>query len=243
MDEAFIQLRKSAEERYKLFSEVLAKSKYELIGVRLPIIRKIANLCMKKLRTEDDYIGFFNTFEQYILEVSDKLLFEELMLYGIILASSNVKDDVKIKYFDVYVHYIGDWSICDSVCTSLKIKSNGKFFGYIKSLINSREEFVLRFVIVTFMTHFMQEKYLNEIIELIEGIDVDYYYTNMAIAWWMSNLYIYNKDKFFEIFERRNLNKFVLNMSIRKIIESNRVSKEDKEQLKLLRKMKGSNHE
>ena len=54
---------------------------------------------------------------------------------------------------------------------------------------------------------------------------------NMAVAWLLCELMIYNRDKTLKYLEHHNLNNFTINKAISKCRDSYRVSKEDKEKL------------
>ena len=70
----------------------------------------------------------------------------------------------------------------------------------------------------------------------MDSVSVDYYYTNMAIAWLISVVFVKKRDITFEYLKNNNLSKFTYNKSLQKIIESNRVSKQDKEIIREMRK-------
>ena len=232
---------KYSEKEYKEFSEILAKSKYELIGVRLPIIRKIASRCSKNILKDNlDFKLLLDEFYKYITTncISTNkscVKFEEVMLYGIMVVTSPLSDNIKIDYIRDFVYLIKDWSVCDSVCASIKVESKGILYEFAKNLSNCDDEFILRFMIVIFMRYFMEEEYLDDIIKIIGSINVEFYYTNMAIAWWLSDLYVYSKDRYMNIVNEKQFNGYIINLSIRKIIDSYRVSREEKECIKKLK--------
>ena len=62
------------------------------------------------------------------------------------------------------------------------------------------------------------------------------YYEKMAIAWLISVMNVKYKDKTKEFLKNNNLDDFTYNKALQKIIESNRVSKEEKEQIKKLKR-------
>ena len=58
----------------------------------------------------------------------------------------------------------------------------------------------------------------------------------MAIAWLISEAYIKQKEKTLKFIENNKLNNFTHNKAIQKIIESYRVSKEEKKFVKTLKR-------
>lgn len=204
---------------YKKFHSRLCKTKYEIIGVRLPLLRKLVS----KYKDDLDNIG-----NKY---------YEEVMLQGFIISSQKKDCEKVFKQVDEFIPKIDNWAICDSFSGGLKITNKNKEFvwNYLKKYYNSNKEFELRFLLDMLIDYFLEEKYLDDIIKIINNIDSDYYYVKMGVAWLISFIYIkypiYMKEKFNEL----KVTDWVYNKSIQKIIESNRISKEEKE---ILRKMK-----
>ena len=82
----------------------------------------------------------------------------------------------------------------------------------------------------------MTEDYIDSILYIMSTIDNDAYYVKMAVAWTLSVCYVHFPKENITIDRIQNLDTFVHNKTIQKICESLRVSKEDKEKLRLLKK-------
>ena len=107
------QLFELAEDEYKQFSSSLLPGIDNLLGVRLPALRKIAKQIAKK-----DWRSY--------LENADEIYFEEIMLQGMVLGYIN--DDIEdvLGYIVDFVPKINNWSVCDSFCVGLKITNKNK---------------------------------------------------------------------------------------------------------------------
>ena len=57
----------------------------------------------------------------------------------------------------------------------------------------------------------------------------------MAIAWLLSYCYIYNNERTLLYLKDNNLDKFTYNKAIQKVIESTRIERDEKEQIKKLK--------
>ncbi len=221
---------KNIDLEYKNFSEKIANSKDELIGIRIPIIRKIAKDVCKNYDVKEFLESYAMTY------------FEEFMIYGIILASAKIKETERMKYIINFVGKIQDWSVCDSMCASFKIKKyKSEYYSFLMKLMDNRkqyenEEFVIRFVVVMLMDHFLDDEYLDNVLKFVNEIREDYYYTNMAMAWLISCAYIKNNEKGYNFLQKDRLSDFTHNKSISKICDSYRVSGEEKEKIKKLRR-------
>ena len=90
-------------------------------------------------------------------------------------------------------------------------------------------------MIVMMMDYFLISHYLDDVLAIIDSINIEYYYTNMAIAWLISVAFIKNRDRILNYLQHHHLSDFTYQKALQKIIESNRISKIDRE---LIRKMK-----
>ena len=216
-------LNNLSDNNYKKFNKKLITTKYKMIGIRVPIIRNIA----KKI-SKTDIISFLN--------IVKSNSYEEVLLEGIVI--SYIKDiDISIKYFNRFIKKIDNWALCDISISSMKIVNNykDKYFIQIKKYLNSKDEFIVRVGIVLLLNYYIDSKYIDSIFILIDNINREEYYINMAIAWLVSICFIKYRKKTYNYLKRNKLNKFTYNKSIQKIIESYRVSNEDKI---ILKKMK-----
>ena len=210
------------DDKYKEFSKSLCSSKYEMIGIRIPLLRRIA----KQIKD----ISF--------LDVVKNNYFEEVMLEGLVIA--NLKDEkIFYQYFKNYIKKIDNWSICDMFCNSIKIvdKYQDKYFKEAIKLCKSNKEYIVRVGLIMILNHFIKYDNLNKIIEIIDLIESDKYYINMAQAWLICELYINYPQEIEEYLKNNKLNKFTHNKSISKIRESFRVSKDKKDYLNTLKKV------
>lgn len=213
----FIQeLIRNSDDNFLEFNKKLIFTKYSMIGIRTPMLRDIA----KKI-SKGDIISY--------LDSCDFIYYEEILLFGFIL--SYIKDlDCFIKYFYKFIDCIDNWAVCDMCVASMKIIKKDKefFLTHIKSLINSKEEYYVRVGIVILLDYYLDDMYIDQVFELIDSINREEYYINMAIAWCISICFIKYRDKTLSYLNRCKLNKFTFNKTLQKIRESKRVSVEDK---------------
>jgi 3-methyladenine DNA glycosylase AlkD len=211
--------------KYKEFhSSLVLNSKYEMIGIRLPIMRSIAKEIAKS--SIFDY-----------LELVEEKYYEEVMIEGLVI--SHIKDEKDFfKYFKKYINKIDNWALCDSFCNSIKIveKYEDKYFSYATKLSLDKKEFTSRVGLVMILNHFINSNNLNDIFDTLNNITSDKFYVNMAEAWLICEMYTKYKEETRLFLEKNNLNKFTQNKAISKIHDSYRVSKEEKELLNKLRK-------
>jgi len=216
-------LKSLKEDIYRDFHKKLTTTKYEILGLRVPIQRKIAKEIKK---------GNYKSF----LKLCQTTFYEEVNIEGFIIAS--LKEEERNEYFDSFITKIDNWAICDGFCNSIKLKEEEKdaYFKKIKNLLKEKEEFKVRVGLVLLLTHFVEEKYIEEIFVLVDKIKREEYYINMAIAWLVAECFIKEPDKTIKYLKENNLNKFTQNKTISKIRDSYRVTKKMKDELLKYRK-------
>ena len=200
-----------ADSKYAVFAAKLLPAGTNIIGVRLPILRKLA----RKLSSTKDGIFF-------VQNSREKEVFEEKMLRGIIIGELDMPIMEKIKLINKFIPQIDNWSVCDSFCTSLKIKEENKrdFLNFLKSCMSSDSEFRYRFGVVMIKNLYLENCYIDEVIELIARGCPDAYYAQMGVAWTICETYIRFPEKTRELLEGNNLSDKVKMLARRKIRES-----------------------
>ena len=197
---------------YQQFQKKIINTKYEILGVRLPVIRKI----VKEITNPKDFLKF-----------CQNKYYEEVLIKGLVIAS--LKDFE--PYLESYLLEIDNWAICDSFCNSLKIKDLDEFLLKIKNYLNSKHEYTVRVGLVLLLNNYVSEKYLKTIFSLTDKINRDEYYINMAISWLIAECFIKYPNLTLPYIKNNHLKAFTQNKTISKIRDSYRVKKEVKEKL------------
>ncbi len=217
-----------SDEKYKKFHSSLCPNTDNIIGVRVPVLRKFAKELLKEIN-----------WQEYLEKAWDEY-YEEVMLQGMIigLASKNKNINEIIKYIDNFVPKIDNWAVCDTFCAGLKItdKNLEYMWKYIQKYIKSEKEFELRFAIVMMLDYYINEEYIDEVIKILDNIKNKEYYVQMAIAWTISVAFVKFEDRTMKYLNNNSLDDFTYNKSIQKIIESYRVNEKTKEKLKKMKR-------
>ena len=222
------ELIQMSDSKYKSFHSNLCPGISNILGIRVPILREYAKKIIKKY-----------SFEELINNIDDEY-YEEIMLQGMLIGL-NSKEDFNVikKYIEDYIPKIDNWAICDIFCAGLKIVNQNKenMWDFIKQYLDSDKEFYLRFAIVIILDYYIEEKYLEEIFRIFNNIQSEYYYVKMAIAWAISICLIKYYDKTINYLENNSkIDKWTYNKSLQKAIESYRITKDQKELLKNIKK-------
>lgn len=217
------ELFKLKDDKYKDFSSKLTRTKYPNIGVRIPLIKKLA-----KDISESNCLECFYSGNPY---------FEEIMLEGLTIGYLKDIKEVLVK-LEAFVSKIDDWSVCDSTCSNLKITNKYKdiVWDFITRYKHSDKEFEVRFMIVMMMDYFLETKYTSKIFNIIDNIKCDKYYVKMAVAWLLATSIVKCEKETIEYISNCKLDDFTFNKMISKCCDSYRVSCELKCILRAMRK-------
>lgn len=223
----FIEYLKSfADEKYRDFnSKLVPNLKCEMIGIRIPQLRKIAKEILK---------GDFNGF----LRCGTTQYYEEIMLRGLVSAQIKGSYEEIAERADDFIHYIDNWAVCDTFCSTFKNikKYPVEFFEHINEYLDSANPWAMRAALVLMMMYYLDGEHIDIVLERCANVKSDEYYVQMANAWLIATAYSKFRDKAHSLIVSGGLDNTTLNMTIQKCCDSYRVSKEDKELLRGLRK-------
>lgn len=220
------ELYKLADEKYKKFQSSLCPNTDNIIGVRMPKIRQIA-----KQISKEGGIKFLDTYKPEY--------YEEKLVYGMVIGYTKMTIKERQKYLDKFIPTIDNWAVCDGACSTYKftIDNQEKMWDYIQKYVNTNNEFEVRFSVVMMMIYYINDEYIDKVLEIYNNINLDKYYVKMAIAWGISVAFVKYEEKTMKFLKSKNnkLDKFTYNKSLQKIIESYRVDDSTKD---IIRKMK-----
>lgn len=211
---------------FKKFNSKLVPniSSDRVIGVKVPIIRKIA----KDLYKTNNYQEFINTLPHKYLE--------EYILNACFISLEKDINKV-INMLEIFLPYVDNWCVCDMIKIKCIKGNHDIFLNFIKICLKSKHTYMVRFGIVSLLSYYLDDEFDSGINTLVLKIKSNEYYINMAIAWYFSFAIIKQYDSTIYIFENKLLDKWVHNKSIQKCIESYRIDKKTKDYLKSLKQL------
>ena len=204
---------------YQKFSSSLIPNINNVLGVRLPKLRKYAKTLLKQ-----DYESFLDHACNYM---------EEVMLQGMLIGLIKETPENKLKRIEKFVPPIDNWSVCDTFCCGLKFAKNNQqlVWEFLEQYISSDKEYSVRFALVMMLDYFINDEFIDRVLSAIMTVNRSEYYVKMAAAWALSICYIKYPTKTYKCLVKLK-DEEVKKKAFRKICESYRVSKEDKISLK-----------
>jgi len=218
------QLTELADPEYRQFSAALIPNIRNILGVRLPELRKLA----KKIAKSD--------WRAYLAQAENEF-FEETMLQGMVIGYAKADIEEILRYIADFVPKIDNWSVCDSFCSGLKFAKTNKrrVWDFLQPYLTSENEYDVRFGVVMLLQYYMDEEHIHSVLGLLDRVKHEGYYAKMAVAWALSICYVKFPEPTMAYLNNNTLDDVTYNKALQKITESYRVDQKTKA---LIRSMK-----
>ncbi len=202
-----------SDEKYKSFITKTTNSPTPLLGVKVPLLKKIAAEVLKS----DGLIS--------VLKIESGVFVEYEFIKGFCIAKAVIDIDKKFYYLEEFTKTVDNWAVCDSTSSALKIpKSNHEIlWKFIERLIKSDYPFCVRFGIVLMLQNFADSQNFERVISQLKNIAYGkHYYIDMAAAWLVSVLLINCYERTVAFLSDNNcpLDIFTRNKALSKATES-----------------------
>ena len=193
-----------------------------IIGVRIPAIRKLA----KEYGKDPESVEF--------LKQLPHTYYDENILHALLVAE--IKDyEACVKEVERFLPYVDNWSVCDIFSPKVFRKNKDKLTDKIREWTASDHPYPCRFGMEMLMTHFLDEDFRVEYLEIPATVHSEEYYVNMMIAWFYATALANQWDATIGYIEDQRLDTWTHNKTIQKARESYRITPEQKEYLKTLK--------
>lgn len=225
-----------AEPEYQKFSSSLLPGVENVLGVRLPKLRKLAEQLAAK-----DWKGYADSIA---LDGGDgkEVFFEEIMLKGFLIGYARRRakaplSEILSETAD-FLPLIDNWSVCDSFCSTLKIAREypEEVWDFLLPYFQSEKEFYVRFAVVMSLDYYINPEYIDKLFPLYDSIRHPAYYVKMAVAWAVSMCYVRFPQKTESYLAACALDDFTYNRAIQKTTESRCVDAQTKAHLRSLKR-------
>ncbi len=212
------------DERYRDFQAKLIPTVNQdtVIGVRTPQLRKYAGQLLKR-----------EEITEFLSDLPHKY-FDENQLHAFIL--SGMKDyENCVKELEKFLPYVDNWATCDQMSPKVFKKHRPELLTKTDEWICSSETYTIRFGIGMLMEHFLDDDYDPGYPGKVASVRSDEYYVNMMKAWYFATALAKQYDSVLPFIRDHNLDEWTHNKAIQKVVESYRITAEQKEYLKTLK--------
>lgn len=212
--------------KYRSFHKGLVPNLEDFIGLRVPIMRDTARKISK---------GNYSDF----IKLNRHKYYEEIMIHGLIIGYIKLDFTKKLEMLDNYLNYVDNWAICDSVCSNLKDfkKHQERGFDKIINYINSSNKWINRVGLVLLLNHYINDDYIDKVLDISESINSSEYYVKMANAWLISVCATKYPEKTYNKLKNSKLDSWTINKAISKINDSYKINKIEKEKFRKIKRI------
>lgn len=219
-------LKELIDEKYKDFHKNLCPGTNNILGVRVPVLRKYAK-------------EFYNKLPNASYEDIDTEFYEEIMLRGMLLGlKPKTASKGNIEELNQFIKLIDNWAVCDICTAGFKFikKDLNAYWPFIKKCASKTKEFEKRFAYVAMLDYYINDTYIDEVLEILVSENSKDYYVYMAVAWALSVCLIKYYDKTKKAMQNSNLNIKTYNKALQKACESYRITEKQKEELRKIKR-------
>lgn len=193
------------------------------IGVRVPLLRTIARSFAKEEAASQRFLSHL-----------PHSYYEEDMLHGMLI--SLVKDyDRCLDLTDRFLPYVDNWAVCDTLSPKVFAKHKAQLLENILRWSSSSHTYTCRFGVRMLMTHFLDDSFSADFLEIPATIRSEEYYVKMMVAWFFATALAKQWEATLPYLENRQLDPWTHRKTIQKAIESYRIPPERKDYLRTLR--------
>ena len=217
--------------------------KKAIIGVRVPVMRKIAKEFVDSA-TPAELSRFLDRLPHKYFEENQVHLF----------AVERIKDREECLHrVEQFLPYIDNWAVCDGKSPKALLKDEADFLEHIEKWLKSREPYTVRFGVNMLMNFFLDARFDTRFLKWVAAVDenlfddsdtgcaggkvraTDRYYVQMVIAWYFATALAKQWDAAFPYIKGRKLSPWIHAKSIQKACESYRITAAQKETLRKLK--------
>ena len=198
-------------------------AKETIIGVRTPAMRALA----KELKGTELASNFLKELpHQY---------FDENQLHAFLI--NELKDyDECLQELERFLPYVDNWATCDQLSPKVLKKQPEATLEAIRKWMASQHVYTIRFGMEMLMSFYLDAWFKPEYLAWVAADRNDEYYVKMMVAWFFATALAKQYEATVPYLEQRLLPEWSHKKAIQKACESYRITKEQKDYLRTLRK-------
>ena len=196
----------------------------KIIGVRTPQLRSYAKQFGKRPEAAE------------FLKQLPHEYYEENNLHAFLI--EQIKDyDACVEAWNRFLPYVDNWATCDMPSPKVFKKHLPELRMQIRQWMDSDETYTVRFGIGMLMRLYLEpDTFSPEYPRWVSEVRSEEYYVNMMVAWYFATALAKQWEAVIPYIEEHRLTYWCHNKSIQKAVESKRITLQQKEYLRGLRR-------
>lgn len=210
---------------YRLFQSKLMPTvdPARVIGVRIPDLRKLS----RELAGTEQAAAFVRQLPHDY--------YEENNLHGFLIASLRDYGET-VAALESFLPHVDNWATCDLLHPRAFDKRPEALPDQLFRWLQSDRTYMVRFAMGMLMSLYLDEAFRPEYADWVAGVKSEEYYVNMMAAWYFATALAKRWDDVFPYLTDHRLPVWTHNKAIQKAIESRRISPEQKQILRSLKR-------
>ena len=193
-----------------------------IIGVRTPQLRAMA----KAMCGTGEARAF-------LMELPHET-FEENQLHAFLIEREKEFDSC-LALVNSFLPCVDNWATCDQLSPKALVKDRTRLLACIRQWLASDHVYTIRFGVNCLMRWYLDDAFDPVYLDWISALRSDEYYVNMGIAWYFATALAMQWDAVIPLIEQKSLDPWVHNKTIRKALESYRITDMQKAYLRTLK--------
>ncbi len=193
-----------------------------IIGVRMPALRRYAAAFSRTPQAAE------------FLRLLPHSFYEENNLHALLL--ERIPDfDRAVAGTDAFLSFVDNWATCDLLAPRAFAGAPAGLLPQVRRWLASGQTYTVRFGIGVLMRHYLGERFSPEYPAAVARLCGEEYYVNMMIAWYFATALAFQYRAVLPYLTDRRLPTWVHRMTIRKAVESRRLTPGQKAELRACR--------
>ena len=213
------------DKQYQAFQQKLLPSlpPEAVIGVRTPALRALA----RELAGTPEAEAFLGQLPHRY--------YEEDNLHGFLL--ERIRDyDTALARVEAFLPWIDNWATCDTTSPKVFARHTGRLLEPVRRWIASDKTYTIRYGLGMLMRYYLDDQFRPEYLAWAAGVQSEEYYVRMMVAWYFATALAKQPEAAWPWVARPRLSPWVRAKAVQKALESRRISPEQKQALRALRK-------
>ena len=203
-------------ESYAAFNKRIVNTKMEVIGVRVPDLRRLAR----------ELAGNMSAADISRLLATPSNLYECVLLCGLLINRAKISDEEAISLTRQYLPRVDSWAHIDTFVEKKRRFAGEVWWDFALECLQSEAEFTVRYGVISLMTNFLDEAHIDQVFAALRNVKHDGYYVKMALAWLYATTAVHFFDLTLAELENEHIDAWTRNKSYQKMRESRRFTPE-----------------
>lgn len=196
-----------------------------VLGVRVPEVRKLA----AQLHNTEQAAAFMQQLPHRYYDENNlhACLIEKITPY-----------EACVQALDQFLPFVDNWATCDMMHPRVFHTHPKELPAQAHQWMKSDHPYTVRFGIGVLLSEYLDDFFDPVMPEWVAAVRSQEYYVNMMAAWYFATALCKQPETIWPYLKDQKLDEWVRQKAIQKAIESRRISKEEKEVLRALRREK-----